>query len=172
MKKVIMSGIFIFCLYLLQSTLFAMFSIGGICPNLLIIATASLGFLGGKRTGIYAGFFSGLLLDIAFRPIYGVNALLYMYIGFVCGSFKKVVYSKDIKLPLLLIAGSDFVYGLAFYFFYFFFRGKFEISYYFLKIILPEVVYTTIMACIIYPVIHFVMTRIELPEKKGEQTIV
>jgi len=172
MKKAIASGIFIFCLYLLQSTLFAMFSVGGIRPNLLIIATASLGFLGGKRTGIYAGFFSGLLLDIAFRPIYGVNALLYMYIGYVCGSFKKVVFSGDIKMPLLFIAGSDLVYNFAFYFFYFFFRGKFEISYYITKIILPEIVYTTIMACIIYPVIHFVMKRIEMPDKKGEQTIV
>ncbi len=172
MKKAIASGVFIFCLYLLQSTLFAMFSIGGIRPNLLIIATASLGFLGGKRTGIYAGFFSGLLLDIAFRPIYGVNALLYMYIGFICGCFKKSIFSADIKMPLLFITGSDLLYNFAFYFFYFFFRGKFELSYYFLNIILPEVVYTTIMACIIYPVIHFVMKRIELPDKKGEQTIV
>ena len=172
MKKAIASGVFIFCLYLLQSTLFAMFSIGGIRPNLLIIATASLGFLGGKRTGIYAGFFSGLLLDIAFRPIYGVNALLYMYIGFICGCFQKSIFSADIKMPLLFITGSDLLYNFAFYFFYFFFRGKFELSYYFLNIILPEVVYTTIMACIIYPVIHFVMKRIELPDKKGEQTIV
>jgi len=172
MKKAIASGVFIFCLYLLQSTLFAMFSIGGIRPNLLIIATASLGFLGGKRTGIYAGFFSGLLIDIGFRSFYGVNALLYMYVGFACGSFKKVLFPKDIKLPLLFIAGSDLIYNLAYYFFHFFFRGKFEISYYFMKIILPEMVYTTIMACIIYPVIHYVINRIELPEKKGEQTIV
>ena len=69
MKKAFISGLFILCLYLLQSTLFAMFSIGGIRPNLLIIATASLGFLGGKRTGIYAGFFSGIFCRIpAWRP--------------------------------------------------------------------------------------------------------
>ena len=172
MKKAILSGFLIFCLYLFQTTLFAMFSIGGIRPNLLIIATASLGFLGGKRTGIYAGFFSGLLIDIAFRPIYGINALLYMYIGFICGSFKKVIYSGDIKMPLLFIAGSDFLYNIAFYFLCFFFRGQFEMAYYFVNIILPEVVYTTILACIIYPGIHFLMKRIELPDKKGEQTIV
>jgi len=172
MKKAIVAGVLIFGLYLFQTTLFAMFSIGGIRPNLLIIATASLGFLGGKRTGIYAGFFSGLLIDIAFRPVYGINALLYMYIGYICGSFKKVIYSGDIKMPLLFIAGSDFLYNMAFYFLCFFFRGKFEIAYYFVNIILPEVVYTTIMACIIYPGIHFILKRIELPDKKGDQTIV
>ena len=104
MKKAIVSSVFILCLYLLQSTLFAMFSVGGIRPNLLIIAVASLGFLGGKRTGIYAGFFSGLLIDIGFRSVYGVNALLYMYIGYTCGTLKKILFPKDIKMPLLFIA--------------------------------------------------------------------
>lgn len=172
MKKTIASSVFILCLYLLQSTLFALFDIGGIRPNLLIIAVASLGFLGGKRTGIYAGFFSGLLIDIGFRSVYGVNALLYMYIGYICGTFKKVLFPKDIKLPLLFIFCSDLIYNLLYYFFYFFFRGKFEFSFYFLHIILPEVIYTTIMACIIYPIIYYVMSHIEMPEKKGEQTIV
>ena len=100
MKKTIISSIFILCLFLLQATWSTLLSIGSIRPNLLIIATASLGFLGGKRTGIYAGFFSGLLIDIAFRPIYGVKALFYMYIGYICGLFKKVVFSGDIKMPL------------------------------------------------------------------------
>jgi len=172
MKKTIASGVFIFCLFLLQSTLFALFSVGGIRPNLLIIATASLGFLGGKRTGIYAGFFSGILIDIGFRSVYGVNALIYMYIGFVCGSLKKVLFPKDIKLPLLFIAVSDLCYNILYYFFLFFFRGKFNFVYYLKHIMLPEIVYTALLACIIYPFIHFVMRRIEVPEKKGEQTIV
>jgi len=172
MKKTIASGIFIFCLFLLQSTLFALFSVGGIRPNLLIIATASLGFLGGKRTGIYAGFFSGLLIDVGFRSVYGINALIYMYIGFTCGLLKKVLFPKDIKLPLLFIAVSDFCYNVLYYFFHFFFRGKFDFIYYLKHIMLPEIVYTALMACIIYPFIHFVMRRIEVPEKKGEQTIV
>ena len=172
MKKAIVSGLIIFCLFLLQSTLFALFSIGGIRPNLLIIAVAALGFLGGKRTGIYSGFFAGLLIDISFRSVYGMNALLYMYVGYICGLFKKVLFPKDIKLPLLFITGSDFVYNILFYFFQFLFRGKFNFGYYVKSIILPEIVYTAIMACILYPFIHYIMKRIEVPEKKGEETIV
>lgn len=172
MKKAIVASIFIFSCFILQTTLFALFSIGDIRPNLLIIATASIGFLGGKRTGIYTGFFTGLLVDICFRSIYGANALIYMYIGYICGSLKKVLFPKDIKLPLLFIAVSDLVYNILHYFFYFLFRGKFEFLYYLWNIILPEVVYTSIMACILYPLIHYIMTHIEAPEKKGEQTIV
>ena len=172
MKKAIISSIFIFCLFLLQSTLSSMFGLGNIRPNLLIVATASLGFLGGKRTGIYAGFFSGLLMDVCFRSVYGMNAMLYMYIGYVCGMLNKVLFPKDIKLPLLFIVISDMSYSILYYFFQFFFRGKFNFGYYVRSIMLPEMVYTAITACILYPVIHYIMRRIELPEKKGEQTIV
>ena len=101
-----------------------------------------------------------------------MNALLYMYVGYICGLFKKVLFPKDIKLPLLFITGSDFVYNILFYFFQFLFRGKFNFGYYVKSIILPEIVYTAIMACILYPFIHYIMKRIEVPEKKGEETIV
>ncbi len=172
MKKAIFAGITIFCCFILQTTLFALFSIGGIRPNLLIIATASLGFLGGKKTGIYTGFFSGLLVDLCFRSVYGTNALLYMYIGYTCGLLKKILFPKDVKLPLLFIATSDLAYNVLHYFLNFLFRGNFDFFHYCGQIILPEIVYTSIMACILYPLIHFIMIRIELPEKKGEQSIV
>lgn len=172
MKKAIAASIIIYICFILQTTLFAMFSIGGIRPNLLIIAVASIGFLGGKKTGIYTGFFSGLLIDVCFRSIYGANALLYMYIGYLCGLLKKVLFPKDIKLPLLFIAVSDLAYNILHYFFYFLFRGKFDLFYYIGNIILPEVVYTSIMACVLYPMIHHIMIQLEASEKKGEQTIV
>ena len=172
MKKAIFAAITILFCFLLQTTLFTLFSIGGIRPNLLIIVTASLGFLCGKRTGIYTGFFSGLLIDACFRSVYGTNALIYMYVGFRCGMLKKVLFPKDIKLPMLFIAVSDLAYNVLYYFLYFLFRGRFDLLYYCRHIILPEVVYTTIMACVLYPVIHFVVSRIETPEKKGDQTIV
>ena len=119
MKKAIFAGICILCCFLLQTTLFTLLSIGGIKPNLLIIVTASLGFLCGKRTGIYTGFFCGLLIDVVFRSVYGTNALIYMYVGYGCGMLKKVLFPKDIKLPMLFIAVSDLVYNILYYFLYF-----------------------------------------------------
>ena len=172
MKKAIFASFTILCCFLLQTTLFAMFSIGGIRPNLLIIATASLGFLCGKKIGIYTGFFSGLLIDACFRSVYGTNALIYMYVGYTCGMLKKVLFPKDIKLPMLFIAVSDLAYNILYYFLNFMFRGKFDLPYYIRHIILPEIVYTTLMACILYPLIHLAIMKIEAAEKKGEQTIV
>lgn len=171
MKKKIFEALTIFVCFLLQSTLFAQFAIGGIRPNLLMIAVAAFGFLEGKRTGIYAGFFSGLLLDISFGYFYGLNALIYMYVGYICGYLKKYIFSKDVKLPLFFIAGSDFVYNLVYFVLAFVLRGHFHFMFYLKNNILPEVVYTTVIACVMYPVIHFVIKHMEVMEK-GEQPIV
>ena len=172
MKKTIVSAAFIVICFLLQSTLFSQFAIGGIVPNILIIITASLSFLQGKRPGIFIGFFCGLLVDLFFGSFIGFYALLYMYVGYVNGQFKKILFPEDIKLPLMLIIGSDFSYNAICYFLLFFLKGKFNFFYYLLHIIIPEVVYTTVLACILYPLIHVIYRKLEDSEKKGEQTIV
>ena len=61
----------------------------------------------GKKEGMYIGFACGLLLDIFGSGILGFYALLYMYIGYINGCFRKMFYPEDLKLPMLLIAGSD-----------------------------------------------------------------
>lgn len=171
MKKRIFAVFTILICFLLQSTLFSQFSIGGIRPNLLVIVVASLGFWNGKRTGIYAGFFSGLLVDISFGHFYGFHALLYMYIGYLSGYLKKYVFSTDIKMPILFIAAGDFLYSLTYYFLAFFLRGNFNFGFYLKNLIFPQLLYTTIMACILYPLFHIILKQLEKSEK-GEQLIV
>ena len=172
MKKVIISAAFIIVCFLLQSTLLSQFSIGGIVPNLLIIVTSSLSFLLGKKAGIIVGFFSGLLVDLFFGSIFGVYALFYMYVGYANGLFKKILFPEDIKLPLILIVSSDFSYNIICYFFLFLLKGKFNIPFYLLHIVLPEMVYTTVVACILYPLIHSVYRKLDNSDIKGEQNIV
>ena len=123
--------------FLLQSTLFQMLSIASISPNLLIVVTSSFGFMRGRKEGMWIGFFSGLILDIFFGSVIGFYALIYAYIGYVNGFFRKRFFPDDIKLPLILIAASDFSYNILVYLFLFFLRGRFRIDYYLLNIMLP-----------------------------------
>ena len=71
----------IFC-FVLQSTVFPAISFGGIVPNLMIVLTASFGFMRGEKSGLLFGFFCGLLADIFFGSFIGLYALIYMYIGY------------------------------------------------------------------------------------------
>ncbi len=152
--------------FLLQSTLFQSLSFASISPNLLIVVTSSFGFMRGRKEGMWIGFFSGLLLDIFFGSVIGFYALIYAYIGYVNGFFRKRFFPDDIKLPLILIAASDLSYNILVYLFLFFLRKRFEIGYYFLNIMLPELVYTILVTIALYFIILKINNKLEETEKR------
>ncbi len=169
MKKVITTVILIFISFILQSTVFRAIAIQGIVPNLLIILTACTGFMQGERYGVFAGFFCGLLMDIFFFDIIGFYALLYMYIGYMNGLFHNIFYPDDIKLPLIMITVSDLLYSLVVYMLLFLLRSRFDFGYYFLNIILPELVYTIFVAVIFYPLLLLISDLFRRAEKRKEE---
>lgn len=170
-KKIIMALTVIVC-FCLQSTLFRTLSFSGIGPNLLIVATAVFGFMNGKKTGTVVGFFSGLLVDIFFGEVLGFYALIYMYIGFANGAFHKIFYPEDIKLPLILISVSDSVYGLITYFLMFLLRSRFQFTFYFMHVILPEIVYTIVITIFLYPIILIINKHFMEEEKRSAKKFV
>ena len=172
MLSVFVSALFVIICFLLQCTVFDSLSFGGIIPNLMIVVTASYGFMRGRKSGLLVGFFSGFLMDIFFGNVLGFYALIYMYIGYLNGIFRKMFYPEDIKLPIALIVGSDFICNFVIYVLTFFLRGRFQFVYYFLNIIIPEMVYTIIVTCVLYPLLLLVESRLEWREKEGASKIV
>lgn len=143
-----------------------MLSIASISPNLLIVVTSSFGFMRGRKEGMWIGFFSGLLLDIFFGSVIGFYALIYACIGYVNGFFRKRFFPDDIKLPLILIATSDLSYNALVYLFLFFLRKRFQIRFYLLNIMLPELVYTILVTIVLYFIILKINNRLEEIEKR------
>ncbi len=113
MRRFIISVILIILCFLLQTTFFQGLDFGGIVPNLMIVLTASFGFMRGEKTGLLYGFFCGLLVDIFFANVLGFNAMIYMYIGYANGKFNRIFFPEEIKLPLVLILVSDLIYGFS-----------------------------------------------------------
>lgn len=167
MKKNSILFLFIFLCFLLQTTVFKNITFNGIGPNLLIIAVSSFGFMYGKKTGLIFGFMAGLLIDLFFGYYFGFYALLYMLIGYWNGMFRRVFYPEDIKLPILLILISDFVLEFITYLFSFLLRGKIEFIYYLLNVFLPAVLYTMVIAFILYPIILLINRRFEKGRKRS-----
>lgn len=172
MLSVLICIFFVIICFLLQCTVFPSLAFGGIIPNLMIIVTASYGFMRGRKTGLLVGFFSGLLMDIFFSDILGFYALIYMYIGYLNGIFRKMFYPEDIKLPIALIVSSDFLCNIVIYILTFFLKGRFRFLYYLLNVIVPEMVYTIIVTCALYPLLLLVESRLERREKEGASKIV
>ncbi len=172
MKRFVITALLIFICFLLQCTVFHALAFSGIVPNMLIVLTASFGFMRGEKTGILIGFFCGLLVDIFFGSIIGFYSILYMYFGSMTGKFCTIFYPQDIKLPIALILGSDCFYGFTCYVIMFLLRSRFDFGYYFMHIILPEIVYTIVVTIFLYPIILWINTGLERSELRSGKTIV
>jgi len=172
MKRGIIAALLILSCFILQSTFFRALDFGGIVPNLLVILTSSFGFMRGEKTGTVIGFFCGLLSDIFFGEVLGFYALILMYIGYMNGKFSRIFYPEDIKLPAALIIASDALYGFVCYVLMFLMRGRLHVGYYFMNIILPEIVYTVIVTIILYPLILLIDRWLDNGERRSARKFV
>ena len=158
--------------FILQCSVFGHIAFAGIIPNMMIVLTASFGFMRGEKEGLVIGFFCGLLNDIFFGNFLGFYALVLMYIGYLNGKFSRIFYPEDIKLPIALIVTSDLSYGTLCYILLFMLRGKFQFVYYFSHVILPEVLYTIVVTLFLYPLVLKVNEKLEAREKRRAQKYV
>ena len=172
MKRKIVMGIMIVICFVLQCTIFNRLALGSVKPNLLIILTSAFGFMRGHKEGITVGFVSGLLIDIEFGTLIGFYALIYLLIGFINGFFRQIYYDEDVKLPLMLIAGSEFIYGIIIYIFMFLMRSEFQFFHYLGSVIIPELIYTMVITLGLYPLILFISHKLEAEEKRSASKFV
>ena len=67
---------------------------------------------------------------------------------------------------------NDLAYNLYIYIFLFLIRNRLHFLYYFREIILPEVIFTTLMTLVIYRVFLFITRKMEELEKRRDTDFV
>ena len=162
MKKlriVLLVFIIIISCLILQTSILPMILSSDITPNLMIIVTASYGFMFGDRKGMCIGLVCGLLSDIYFGPLIGFEAGVYAIIGYFSGKFQKILYVEDLAFPLSLIAVCDFVYGFLTFVFLFAMRNRLFMRAFLMQRMLPEMVYTLLAALPLYPLLRFLYNK-------------
>ena len=172
MKRKVITFFIILISFLLQSTLFVKLKFGAVSPNLMLVVTSSFGFMRGRKSGIAVGAISGLLVDIFWGQLLGFHTLLYTVIGYLNGSFERLFYDEDIKLPIVLISASEFVYGICIYVFVYMLQGDFAFGTYLFSIIIPELVYTILVTLILYQVILHINRKLESEEQRSASKFV
>ena len=171
MKSKIVLGITIIGCFLLQCTVLHVISIGSITPNLNLILCVSMGLMRGRKSGLWTGFFSGLLIDMFYGSIFGFYALIYMYTGFISGYAHRICYDDDVKVPMMLAAGTDLIYNLAVYGLQFLLRGRMGLGTYLYRIILPEIFYTVFLTLIVYRVFYYINYHFMSITRKESESI-
>ncbi|MBQ7506760.1 MAG: rod shape-determining protein MreD [Lachnospiraceae bacterium] len=167
MRRKIAIAILLIVCFILQTTVFKVLAVAGISPNLLIIVTAAFGFMRGRKEGMFVGFFAGLLIDLFYGTYIGFYALIYMYIGYLNGFFNKIFYPEDVKLPMLLISLSDVFCNLVVFVLFFVMRGRFDLPFYFVHIMVPELIYTILVTIVLYFIILRINKHLEKLEKRS-----
>ena len=172
MKRKVITFFIILISFLLQSTLFVKLKFGAVSPNLMLVVTSSFGFMRGRKSGIAVGAISGLLVDIFWGQLLGFHTLLYTVIGYLNGSFERLFYDEDVKLPIVLISASEFLYGICIYVFVYMLHGDFAFGTYLFSIIIPELVYTILVTLILYQVILHINRKLESEEQRSASKFV
>lgn len=172
MKRKVITFFIILISFLLQSTLFVKLKFGAVSPNLMLVVTSSFGFMRGRKSGIAVGAISGLLVDIFWGQLLGFHTLLYTVIGYLNGSFERLFYDEDIKLPIVLISASEFLYGICIYVFVYMLQGDFAFGTYLFSIIIPELVYTILVTLFLYQVILHINRKLESEEQRSASKFV
>ena len=153
MKKIIVSISLIIIAYLLQTTLIPSIALANVCPNLLLVVVAYIGYINGRTYGLFMGLIVGLLYDFQFASIIGLYGLLYMLIGYISGICHKIYFREDYTLPIVLVAINSILYGFSIYISEFLLRSRLNFNFYFMNVILPETIYTILMSIIVYKLV-------------------
>lgn len=166
MKRGLVYTALVLAFFLVQNNFFAASSLVMTVPNLMLILVFSIGFIRGSFEGMLIGFFCGLLTDIFFDNVLGFSALIYAVMGYMIGLMGRLYYTEFVNMPLLLCLASDLLYHLLTYILAFVIRGRGAFGAYLLHIVLPELLYTGLMAVLLYPLLKRALSWTDRWEEK------
>src|SRR5699024_4173712 len=86
--------------FIFQSTILPGLSLFGVVPNTGLIIVVLISLLRGKRIGSIAGLLIGLLQDIIFSTVIGVNAIIFFFIGYIIGMNEGKLAKDNILIPV------------------------------------------------------------------------
>jgi rod shape-determining protein MreD len=153
--------------FLLQTSVFSFLKLADTAPNVMLALVVSIALIRGQKEGVAVGFFCGLLIDLFYGTILGQYALLYVAIGYVNGFFHRLYFQDDFMLPLAVLMGNSFLYDVLVYIFFFLLRGRMGFLYFLRSIIIPEAIYTAIIAVLVYRILLLILGRLEKYEERG-----
>ena len=106
-------GTCIFLAVLIELTLLSRLGIPGATPDIVVVIVVAIAFATGPLQGATAGFAAGILLDLSpsSDTLVGVNAIIYLIIGFAAGFWLD---PRDRRLPVMIGIAALSTAGAAF----------------------------------------------------------
>ena len=100
-RQAVIIGGLVLAAVIIEITVLSRLGLPGATPDLVVVTIVAIALAWGPTQGAVAGFASGVLIDLAppGDTLLGVNAIVYVVIGFVAG---VVVDPRDRTVPILI----------------------------------------------------------------------
>ena len=108
-------ALIIFVVAILQVSAFSSVTLGGGGPDVLLVTLVSLSLLRGAVTGAVAGFFAGLIVDVATLGTLGLTALLLTLAGYWAGRYGETTGRARPHAPILATLAATVFVGVGGY---------------------------------------------------------
>ena len=100
-RQALVIGLTVLLAVIVELTLLSRLGLPGATPDLVVVSVVALALAMGPTQGAAAGFTAGILIDLAppADTLLGVNAIVYIAIGFVTGF---VIDPRDRTVPIMI----------------------------------------------------------------------
>lgn len=133
-----------------QSSILPYFTLFGFVPNTGLVLIVIIALRQGKYYGGFFGLGLGLIQDILFGQVIGVNALIFFILGYVVGMIQEVLDIENIIIPILTSAISTIFYNFFFYIIMFFLSRDIPMEIMMRNVFSIEILYNVVLAALIY----------------------
>lgn len=138
--------------FFLQSTIFPYISILEVVPDTALLIVIAIALLRGKYYGGFIGLAMGLLQDIIFSPVIGINAFIYFFAGYTIGIIENKLSRDNLFIPLLFSIIGTIYYNFTYYTFMFFLSKNIPFLSFTKNIMLIEILYNGVLAIPVYKI--------------------
>src|SRR5665647_1606665 len=121
---------------------------------MLLVIVISYSLLSGKDKGVGMGFFTGLLQDLAFGSIFGINTLSKLATGYICGLAERKVFKEHVLLPVAATAVATVFNGLVMFIVLFMLGYKVDLVSAIMNNVVPLVGYNVIIAIPVHHIVY------------------
>ena len=125
MKRLVLIIISIILL-IIDNSLAPFLAIKGAYPSLVFVFSIGYSIINGKYEGALIGSATGLLQDIFFGNVFGVNALLNMFCCFLAGVVGEGIWREKKLIPTITIFFGTILKFLGVYIIFFFLKIDME----------------------------------------------
>ncbi len=141
----------------IQSTWIKYTEILGVTPNLVLALVVAMGLISEPvEAGTY-GFAAGVLWDLMWGRVFGVNALLFMYIVLLGRALIELMYKKGLFVSVMITFFSAILYEILFFLISFAIWGETGFLYLILRIIIPSSAYTAAVGIPVFGLVNLLL---------------